>query len=206
MALVYGQGATYDAIEGRFRRYRKMADDLRSEAQLRGVSVNQVNSTPRTPRGPRSRPTPASSKGKSSDKSKKAAMDDSGSGEAFPETPSKKPKLDTTSPGLSALTAIALDDSESEICKEKHEENAKVEVGVSATPIKSRLARSGSPGGTPTPVLHRVKREDLAAGSLMSIKRSIESSAEEQRNFTGVVQNMGVKMDLEVDTDDEDIA
>lgn len=205
MALVYGQGATYDAIEGRFRRYRKMADDLRSEAHSRGVSVNQVNSTPRTPRGPRSRPTPASSKGKSSDKSKKAAMNDSGSGDAFPETPSKKPKLDTTSPGVSALTAIALDDSESEICK-KHEENVKVEVGVPATPIKSRLARSGSPGGTPTPVLHRVKREDLAAGSVMSIKRSIESSAEEQRKFAGIVQNMGVKMDLEVDTNDEDIA
>ena len=206
-ALVYGQGATYDAIESRFRRYRAMADDLRAEAQTRGVNVNQVGSMPRTPRGPRSRPTPSSSKGKSTGKTKKGAADDIVSDDVVaggvPETPTKKPKLDTTSPGLTALTAIALDESESEVFAGKHEDEVKCEVDVPVTPAKSRLARSGSPGGTPTPVLHRIKREDLGVGSVLPVKRSIESSPGQQRKAAGVVPNMGVAMSVEVDTDED---
>lgn len=209
MSLVYGQGATYDAIEGRFRCYRKMADDLRAEAQARGVSMNQAGSAPRTPRGPRSRPTPSSSaKGKGTGKAQRGVRDGEGDGgDAFPETPSKKPRLDATSPGLSALTAIALDDSESDIYKGKGEEYVKFGVNVPVTPAKSCLARSGSPEGTPTPVLRRIKREDLAVGSVTPMKRSIEMSPVEQPKAGGIVQNMGVGLSLEVDTDgDGDMA
>ncbi|PYH99947.1 hypothetical protein BO71DRAFT_368123 [Aspergillus ellipticus CBS 707.79] len=61
MAILFDQGATYDAIEGRFRKYRKLADELRQEANERGVidipkgrsSTGSACSTPRTPRGPR---------------------------------------------------------------------------------------------------------------------------------------------------------
>lgn len=61
---MYGRGATYDAIEGRFRNYRKIAEELKSEATARGVTTvprssgsNGTNGAapraPRTPRGPR---------------------------------------------------------------------------------------------------------------------------------------------------------
>ncbi|KAL2004826.1 hypothetical protein VTN00DRAFT_3099 [Thermoascus crustaceus] len=63
MAAMFGRGATYDSIEGRFRSYRKIAEELKSEATARGVTTvprptrDGVNGaaprTPRTPRGPR---------------------------------------------------------------------------------------------------------------------------------------------------------
>ncbi|PTU23480.1 hypothetical protein P175DRAFT_0430663 [Aspergillus ochraceoroseus IBT 24754] len=72
MATLFGQGATYDAIEGRFRKYRKMADELKAEAASRGITElprgrNSSSATPRTPRGPRNgitKPSPCSSTGK----------------------------------------------------------------------------------------------------------------------------------------------
>lgn len=54
---MFGQGASYDAFEKRFRHYRKVADEPRGEAQARGVDIG----APRTPRVPRGRATKSTS-------------------------------------------------------------------------------------------------------------------------------------------------
>jgi hypothetical protein len=109
MAMLFGQGATYDAIEGRFRRYRKMADELKDEARGNGITElprsacrnpGSSTSTPRTPQGPRggiTKRTPASSgRGKKD------------SGQA--QTPTKK----RGKPGKSIMDAICVDDGGAE--------------------------------------------------------------------------------------------
>lgn len=63
MAIMFGQNATYDSIEGRFRSYRKIAEQLKAEARARGVTDipsrgggrSSGVSTPRTPRNRGSR-------------------------------------------------------------------------------------------------------------------------------------------------------
>lgn len=69
IAAMYGRSATYDAVESRFRKFRKIADELRAEASKNGVTVpprgrNGASgpSTPRTPRarGPRNGVTKSS--------------------------------------------------------------------------------------------------------------------------------------------------
>lgn len=72
MAAMYGRGATYNSVEGRFRNYRKIAEELKSEAAARGVTSVPRGSgrnggsgastprTPRTPRGPRNGVTKSS--------------------------------------------------------------------------------------------------------------------------------------------------
>ncbi|KAB8265653.1 hypothetical protein BDV32DRAFT_144174 [Aspergillus pseudonomiae] len=110
MALVFGQGATYDSIEGRFRRYRKIADELRDEAHSRGItdipryagrnhaSGGSSASTPRTPRGPRggiTKSTPSSSRSRNY---------------RHTQTPTKR----KTKPGRSVMDAIYVDDADTE--------------------------------------------------------------------------------------------
>ncbi|KAL2001446.1 hypothetical protein VTN02DRAFT_1762 [Thermoascus thermophilus] len=100
MAAMYGRGATYDAIEGRFRNYRKLAEELRSEATARGVTTVPRSSgrsgtggaaprTPRTPRGPRNgvTKTPGST----------------------PSRSGKRSVMTASKSGKSILDAIALD-------------------------------------------------------------------------------------------------
>ncbi|RAL12069.1 uncharacterized protein BO97DRAFT_69872 [Aspergillus homomorphus CBS 101889] len=60
MAAAFGQGATYDSIEGRFRKWRKLADELRGDLESKGITELprgrgglSGSSTPRTPRGAR---------------------------------------------------------------------------------------------------------------------------------------------------------
>lgn len=58
IAALYGDGATYDAVEKRFRKFRKIADELRAEAKNNGVTVPRgrtLTSGPLTPRTPRTR-------------------------------------------------------------------------------------------------------------------------------------------------------
>ncbi|KAL1616245.1 hypothetical protein SLS54_008538 [Diplodia seriata] len=56
VAYFFGQGATYDAIEGRFRIAKRMANDLKQEAENEGRQmpstsrVKSANSTPRKPK------------------------------------------------------------------------------------------------------------------------------------------------------------
>ncbi|OJD31986.1 uncharacterized protein BKCO1_4200073 [Diplodia corticola] len=58
VAYYFGQGATYDSIEGRFRIAKRMANDLKREAEDEGRQmptsrVRSTNSTPRKPKAPR---------------------------------------------------------------------------------------------------------------------------------------------------------
>ncbi|KAI9931486.1 hypothetical protein ASPWEDRAFT_169669 [Aspergillus wentii DTO 134E9] len=107
IAAMFGQDATYDAVEGRFRRYRKMADDLRSDARTRGIAIDapsrsRAAATPRTPRTPRtggrvSKPSSLSLKGK--EKGKDGL-------ETALTTPTKSGKKN----GMSPFDAICLDE------------------------------------------------------------------------------------------------
>ncbi|KAI9038366.1 uncharacterized protein KD926_010902 [Aspergillus affinis] len=105
MANFFGQSATYDAIEGRFRRYRKMADELKQEARALGITNalpgrGSGGSTPRTPRATRG-VTKKSSTGKAqkgtpsnlTSPTRRAIASRSGNG------------------GMSTLDAICLDDT-----------------------------------------------------------------------------------------------
>ncbi|KAF9886626.1 hypothetical protein FE257_011266 [Aspergillus nanangensis] len=105
MAVMFGQEATYDAIEGRFRRYRKMAEDLKAEASSQGVTdlsrgrgSNSTGSTPRTPRGPRGGITKPGSSGRSRKSQASQNM----------TSPSKRGKRS----GMSVMDAISLDDND----------------------------------------------------------------------------------------------
>ncbi|QRD87915.1 hypothetical protein F9C07_897 [Aspergillus flavus] len=123
MALFFGQGSTYDSIEGRFRRYRKIADELRDEAHSRGItdiprnagrnytSGRSATSTPRTPRGPRgiTKSTPSSSRSRNCH-----------------QTPAKR----NTKPGRSAMDAIYVDDVDTE-------EESKIKPEIPSVPSDS---------------------------------------------------------------------
>lgn len=220
MALMYGQGATYDAIEGRFRRFRKIADDLRAEAQSRGVNIS--SSTPRTPRGgARARPvnTPSSTASKGKNGGSKKGDDD-----GVPDTPTKsnsarKPKIDVSD-------VIALDDSDSEMAMDNKKEISPVAPvkmenihPVTPTATRFRIARSSSPH-SPTPTFHQIKRDNLAVGSVTPVKRTIEPEGstgspasrvktEESAMESAVGMGRGLRTPtiMELDEDeDEDVA
>ncbi|KAL1867234.1 hypothetical protein Plec18167_008775 [Paecilomyces lecythidis] len=105
MAAMYGRGASYDSIEGQFRKYRRQAEQLKAEASANGVSLpprgRGSGGTPRTPRGPRgarngvSKSTPSSGKGKNLDAK-------------VLSTPSRKSGMGNR--GQNVIDAINLDD------------------------------------------------------------------------------------------------
>ena len=222
MALMYGQGATYDAIEGRFRRFRRVADDLRAETESRGIDLS--SSTPRTPRGARGRPagTPSStaSKGHKGSAKKGGGYD----GDGVPDTPTKS-KSKSKSTGrikvdASASDVIALDDSDSEMVKDEAVSPVKMEdIPVTPTTNRVRVARSPPPG-TPTPIFQRIMHEDLAVGSVSPVKRTIESGLlseppatrvkiEEKAMHSAAGMDDGLRLGTVVEADeyeDEDIA
>ncbi|KJK63098.1 hypothetical protein P875_00034060 [Aspergillus parasiticus SU-1] len=123
MALFFGQGATYDSIEGRFRRYRKIADELRDEAHSRGITDiprnagrnytagRSATSTPRTLRGPRgiTKSTPSSSRSRN-----------------YHQTPTKR----KTKPGRSVMDAIYVDDVDTD-------EESKIKPEIPSVPCDS---------------------------------------------------------------------
>ncbi|KAE8318674.1 hypothetical protein BDV41DRAFT_571597 [Aspergillus transmontanensis] len=123
MALFFGQGATYDSIEGRFRRYRKIADELRDEAHSRGITDiprnarrnytagRSATSTPRTLRGPRgiTKSTPSSSRSRN-----------------YHQTPTKR----KTKPGRSVMDAIYVDDVDTD-------EESKIKPEIPSVPSDS---------------------------------------------------------------------
>lgn len=114
MALLFDQGATFDALEGRFRRYRKMADELKADAYNRGitdiphnvgrnssVSGRNGNTTPRTPRGPRGGISTSVNTPSSSSKRKRGTQQ--------AQTPTKQKK---NKPGMSLMDAIYVEDAD----------------------------------------------------------------------------------------------
>ncbi|KAE8388309.1 hypothetical protein BDV23DRAFT_185529 [Aspergillus alliaceus] len=114
MALLFDQGATFDALEARFRRYRKMADELKADAYNRGitdiphnvgrnisVSGGNGNTTPRTPRGARGGITSSINTPSSSSKRKRGTQQ--------AQTPTKQKK---NKPGMSLMDAIYVEDAD----------------------------------------------------------------------------------------------
>ncbi|KAJ9316374.1 hypothetical protein DTO271D3_3387 [Paecilomyces variotii] len=107
MAAMYGRSASYDSIEGQFRKYRRQAEQLKSEAVANGVSVpprgRGNGGTPRTPRGPRGPRNGVTKSTPSSGKSHRSNLD-----AKILSTPSKKGGLGKR--GQSVVDAINLDD------------------------------------------------------------------------------------------------
>ncbi|KAK7715975.1 hypothetical protein SLS57_006726 [Botryosphaeria dothidea] len=58
VAFYFGQGATYDSIEGRFRIAKRMANTLKTEAEEEGraMPTPRSKSTTTTPRKPKAKP------------------------------------------------------------------------------------------------------------------------------------------------------
>ncbi|GES58706.1 hypothetical protein ATEIFO6365_0004085700 [Aspergillus terreus] len=113
MAAMFGQGATYDAIEGRFRRYRKMAEELKAEARANGHTDvprgrNTPSTTPRTPRGPRSGITKPTSSGR-------------GKRDAVARNLASPSKHGASAKGRSLMDAIFVDDNDEAIPRPKLE-------------------------------------------------------------------------------------
>ncbi|PLN78757.1 hypothetical protein BDW42DRAFT_174316 [Aspergillus taichungensis] len=109
MAVMFGQGSTYDAIEGRFRRFRKVAEELKADAAGRGITSvpRGRNSGPRTPRTPGGGISKPSSSGRSTARGKNKGL------AAVMDTPSKKGGR-VQSRGQSVMNAILVGDSASE--------------------------------------------------------------------------------------------
>ncbi|PKX89751.1 uncharacterized protein P174DRAFT_464158 [Aspergillus novofumigatus IBT 16806] len=158
MATLFGQGATYDAIEGRFRRYRKMADEVKADALSRGITelprgrngtTGSASSsvTPRTPRGPRGGITKPSS---STGRSRKSTISQGRGGGG------------NNSDGMSFMEAIFLDDGLSEEDKKVKSEAAEILTGLGGN---SAVVHDLTGASTPTASsasIASMKMEDAA--------------------------------------------
>ncbi|PKY04743.1 hypothetical protein P168DRAFT_281120 [Aspergillus campestris IBT 28561] len=152
MAVYFGQGSTYDAIEGRFRRFRKVAEELKTEAAGRGITTlpRGRNSGPRTPRTPGGGISKPSSSGRSTARAKNKGL------AAVLDTPTKKGGR-AQSHGQSVMNAILVGDSASE-----DENNIKTE-GVD---FLSGLTRNEKRDSEPA-ALHPIKFESSNANGMM---------------------------------------
>ena len=112
MAALFGNGATYDSMEGRFRQYRRDAETLKKEAEQKGIDLGgsgrsgrSNGATPRTPRSGRGAILKSTSK--------KGSGSNGFIKSIFGGTPTKgKKSLSTT--GTSVQNAISLDEDEDE--------------------------------------------------------------------------------------------
>jgi hypothetical protein len=167
MATLFGQGATYDAIEGRFRRYRKMADEVKADALSRGITelprgrngtTSSSSVTPRTPRGPRGGITkPSSSTGRSRKNTVSQVL----------STPTKRGQgrggsSNNNGNGMSFMEAIFLDDGLSEEDKKVKSEAAEILTGlVSHSAVVHDLTGASTPTGS-SASFASMKMEDAA--------------------------------------------
>lgn len=151
-----------------------MADELRAEAQARGVNID--NGVLRTPRGSRSRaPAPASASASKSKPTPSSAPKKQKVGykENIPETPTKPNSSLGNTMGTNA-DVICLDNSsaspEIEIKKKADSlfvkmENVNPEHSIARSPSLPVLSRA-----TPSPA----KPKSLIVGSVTPLKRSVE--------------------------------
>ncbi|KAF7178421.1 hypothetical protein CNMCM7691_007117 [Aspergillus felis] len=166
MATFFGQGATYDAIEGRFRRYRKMADEVKADALSRGITelprgrngtTSSSSVTPRTPRGPRSGITkPSSSTGRSRKSTVSQVL----------STPTKRGQgrggSNNNGNGMSFMEAIFLDDGLSEEDRKVKSEAAEILTGlVGHSAVVHDLTGASTPTGS-SASFASMKMEDAA--------------------------------------------
>lgn len=111
VAYYFGQGATYDAIEGRFRIAKRAAADLKREAEEEGRQmpasrVRSATSTPRKPKAPK--PSSALANDAAGAESSQHSVQ---SGRVQKSTPSKakrKGKQPTTTVAAAAAAAAAV--------------------------------------------------------------------------------------------------
>jgi hypothetical protein len=121
MALMFGEGATYDSMEGRFRTYRKEAEKLKRQAAENGIQLNGGNSggrgsgTPRTPRSGKGGGVTKSS-GKKGDSSTAKSIKAN-----FEGTPTKN-KKSVMATGSGSNEVISLDDDGDEDCVQVKDE------------------------------------------------------------------------------------
>jgi hypothetical protein len=167
MATLFGQGATYDAIEGRFRRYRKMADEVKADALSRGITelprgrngtTGSASSsvTPRTPRGPRGGITkPSSSTGRSRKSTVSQVL----------STPTKRGQgrgsNSNNGSGMSFMEAIFLDDGLSEEEKKVKSEAAEILTGLVGNSAVHDLTGASTPTASSASIAS-MKMEDAA--------------------------------------------
>ncbi|EEP79288.1 predicted protein [Uncinocarpus reesii 1704] len=102
MAVYFGQGATYDSIQYRFREYRKMAEAMTEGSP---TSSRRGPNTPRTPRTTTSTTTTTPRTNTRGGVAKPAAK-------ATPKTPSKHATPSKMRGGASAGDSIILDDDD----------------------------------------------------------------------------------------------
>lgn len=170
---MYGRGASYDAIEGQFRKYRRAAEQIKSEAAASGITIPPrgrnagAGGTPRTPRGPRGSKNGVSKTTPSSGRNQQSKLD----AKIF-TTPSKKSSF--TNRGQSVLDAISLDDCDSDISML----NIKTPVKVKTENIESASSFTSDNKTESSAVLSSIEnvREDKdkqlhATDSLLDIKQ-----------------------------------
>ncbi|KAF7118533.1 hypothetical protein CNMCM5793_008063 [Aspergillus hiratsukae] len=166
MATLFGQGATYDAIEGRFRRYRKMADEVKADALNRVITelprgrngaTGSSSGTPRTPRGPRGGITKPSSS--TSGRSRK------GNVSQVLSTPTKRGPNggnNGNGNGMSFMEAIFLNDALSEEDTKMKSEAAEILTGlVGSSAVVHDLTGASTPTASSASIAS-MKMEDGA--------------------------------------------
>lgn len=143
MAAFFGQDATHDSIEARFRRYRRMAEELRHEAKGKGVEIPRgggrnaaigSRSGPSTPRTPRT----AGSRNWASSTKHSAISTKTGVQQDVAATPTKSSKY--AKAGSSVLDAICIDDDGDTTIKLEDEEGEQ-RGGNLNTPSSLRIKR-----------------------------------------------------------------
>lgn len=179
MAVYFGQGATYDAIEGRFRRFRKMAEEIKAEAAGRGITSlpRGRNSGPRTPRTPGAGVSKSSS-GRSTARGRNKGL------AAVVDTPTKKGGR-VQNRGQSVMNAILVGDSASE-----DESNVKTER-VDFLSSLTRTERDPEPTA-----LHPLKIETGNANGVM-MGDFVSSVFGEVKQESQTVHRQAITLDMD---------
>ncbi|KAL2821764.1 hypothetical protein BDW59DRAFT_164102 [Aspergillus cavernicola] len=163
MAALFGQGTTNYTIENQFRKWRKLAEEIKTEAEEKGINIASIprghpgTGTPRTPRRTRggiTKPASASSTGRS-----KKSVSNSLS------TPTKNGRL----AGQNLMEAIFIDDDnesnhdDSDIDVKLKIKSEKPDVITSIETPDCSVPDASNPGSLVGVVI--TKRENTAAYS-----------------------------------------
>ncbi|KAL4797412.1 hypothetical protein BDV19DRAFT_387220 [Aspergillus venezuelensis] len=151
-AAIFGQGATYDTIEYRFRTYRKMAEKLKAEAIKNGVSLDKIprgrpaTGTPRTPRSQNKVAKTSSAKGSRS-----------GTGAKGLSTPTKCGRKNTGGTTLLQPILVHSDEDENEDEAKDEDDQCKIKTEMDTAGIIPSIEDSNIEG----PAVHTQLREGM---------------------------------------------
>ncbi|KAL4960318.1 uncharacterized protein BDV14DRAFT_204848 [Aspergillus stella-maris] len=160
-AAIFGQGATYDTMEYRFRTYRKLAEKLKAEAIKNGVSLDkiprgrQATGTPRTPRSHNKVAKISSAKGSRSGTSVKGLS-----------TPTKSGRKNIGGTTLLQPILVHSDEDENEDEAKDEEDQCKIKTEMDTAGIIPSIEDSDIEGPAVTTQLREgmntsVKEEDV---------------------------------------------